>query len=253
MEIERVQCLLASMGYYTLRYQQAPRKGDLAIDRMKGPHLTAAVKSLQRDRGLEEDGICGPATEKEILKAVGEGWVKPGPSKPENPVDIPKAVHDYFKAKGFPEAAVAGIMGNISAESNMKPTNMEDQYQAKLGYDDDSYTAAVDDGSYTNFAGDAVGYGLCQWTWWTRKTGLLSAAKTAGKSVGDLQIQLDWTWHELKTSYGGLVKTLMHPDITVFTATERMMKDFENPADQSEAAVVRRVNIAQSYYNEFRG
>jgi hypothetical protein len=46
---------------------------------------------------------------------------------------------------------------------------MEDQYQSKLGYDDDSYTSAVDNGTYTNFVTDAVGYGLAQWTYWTRK------------------------------------------------------------------------------------
>jgi hypothetical protein len=37
---------------------------------------------------------------------------------------------------------------------------------------DASYTAAVDNGSYTNFTHDFAGYGLAQWTYWSRKQGL---------------------------------------------------------------------------------
>jgi hypothetical protein len=37
---------------------------------------------------------------------------------------------------------------------------------------DASYTVAVDNGSYTNFTHDSAGYGLAQWTYWSRKQGL---------------------------------------------------------------------------------
>jgi hypothetical protein len=80
-----------------------------------------------------------------------------------------KRIWDFLKAEGFNDFGVAGLMGNLLAESGLRPKNMEDQYQSKLGYNDESYTCAVDNGTYTNFVKDSVGYGLAQWTYWTRK------------------------------------------------------------------------------------
>ena len=39
---------------------------------------------------------------------------------------------------------------------------------------DEEYTTAVDTGSYANFAKDAAGYGLAQWTYSARKLNLLT-------------------------------------------------------------------------------
>ena len=51
---------------------------------------------------------------------------------------------------------VAGIMGNMYAESALNPKNLQNTYEKKLGYTDESYTAAVDNGSYTNFVKDSA-------------------------------------------------------------------------------------------------
>ena len=45
---------------------------------------------------------------------------------------------------------------------------------------DAEYTAAVDSGSYTNFVRDSAGYGLAQWTYYSRKQALYDYAKAAG-------------------------------------------------------------------------
>ena len=58
----------------------------------------------------------------------------------------------------------AGLMGNLYAESGLSPTNLQDSYEASLGYDDQSYTNAVDNGTYQNFVHDQAGYGLAQST-----------------------------------------------------------------------------------------
>ena len=64
---------------------------------------------------------------------------------------------------------VAGIMGNMYAESGLKPTNLQQSYEKKLGFTDKSYTEAVDNGTYKNFIYDKAGYGLVQWTYWSLK------------------------------------------------------------------------------------
>lgn len=77
-------------------------------------------------------------------------------------------------------------MGNLFAESGLIPTNLQNSYESKLGMNDASYTVAVDNGSYTNFTHDSAGYGLAQWTHWSRKQGLFQLCKSRGKSIGDL-------------------------------------------------------------------
>ena len=78
------------------------------------------------------------------------------------------------------------MMGNLFAESALSPINLQNTYNTKLGYSDAAYTEAVDNGKYKNFVKDSAGYGLAQWTYWSRKEALLNYAKSKGKSIGDL-------------------------------------------------------------------
>lgn len=48
-------------------------------------------------------------------------------------------------------------MGNLYAESGLKPTNLQNSSEKKLGLTDDTYTAAVDNGDYQNFVKDGAG------------------------------------------------------------------------------------------------
>lgn len=100
-------------------------------------------------------------------------------------------IWNYLIGKGLSKAGAAGLMGNLYAESGLSPTNLQDTCERKLGFTDTSYTAAVDNSSYTNFVHDSVGYGLAQWTYWSRKQNMLEFAKAASKSIGDLETQLD--------------------------------------------------------------
>ena len=82
-------------------------------------------------------------------------------------------IRDFLKKQGLSDFATFGLMGNLQAESGLNPKNMENSYEKKLGFTDDTYTAAVDNGAYLNFTTDRCGYGLAQWTSSGRKAGLL--------------------------------------------------------------------------------
>lgn len=125
-------------------------------------------------------------------------------------------------------------MGNLFAESGLSPKNLQNTYEKKLGFTDDSYTAAVDSGSYQNFVRDSAGYGLAQWTFWSRKQNMLDFARAAGKSIGDLEMQLDFLFQELSGSYKQVLSTLKTAT-TVRAASDSVLLNFERPADQSEA------------------
>ena len=159
-------------------------------------------------------------------------------------------IWNYLIAEGLSACGAAGLMGNLYAESGLIPTNLQNTYEKKLGYTDTAYTAAVDSGAYTNFVYDSAGYGLAQWTYWSRKKNFLAYAKSKGKSVGDLEMQLEFLLMEL-TVYG-LMNTLKTAK-TVRKASDVVLLKFERPADQSEAVKIRRAGYGQNFYTKYAG
>lgn len=157
----------------------------------------------------------------------------------------------FLKGKGFNDYAAAGIMGNLWAESGLKPNNLQNTYEKSLGLNDDQYTAAVDNGTYTNFARDSAGYGLAQWTYWTRKQNLLARAKAAGTSIADLSTQLNYLYEEL-SSNAAIMQALAIAD-SVKAASDVILLKFERPKDQGEAAKNRRAGFGQTYYDKYAG
>lgn len=72
----------------------------------------------------------------------------------------PEKIWNFLKSKGLSSCGAAGLMGNLYAESGLNPQNLQNSYEKKLGHTDASYTAAVDNGSYGNFARDGAGYAM---------------------------------------------------------------------------------------------
>lgn len=141
-------------------------------------------------------------------------------------------------------------MGNLFAESGLIPTNLQNSYESKLGMNDASYTAAVDNGSYTNFTHDSAGYGLAQWTYWSRKQDLFQLCKSRGKSIGDLNTQLDFLYQELTTNCSQLLKILKTTS-SIEEASNLVVTQFERPADQSPAVLKQRALYSQRYFNTY--
>ena len=160
-----------------------------------------------------------------------------------------KTIWDFLKGKGLNDFAVAGIMGNIYAESGLRSNNLQNSYEKSLGHTDATYTAAVDNGSYSNFANDSAGYGLCQWTYHTRKAALLKYAQAAKKSIADLATQLAFMWDELQ-GYSKVMATLKAAT-SVQEASNAFMVSYENPADQSTSAKAKRASYGEKYYSKY--
>ena len=162
-----------------------------------------------------------------------------------------KRIWDFLKAEGFNDFGIAGLMGNLFAESRLLPNNMEDKYQSKLGYNDESYTRAVDNNTYTNFVKDAVGYGLAQWTYWTRKQNLLNFARKNNKSIGDLDMQLNFLVKELKESYTNSVYNVLKKATSVLEASNAVLLNFERPVNISASVQATRARYGQTYYDRY--
>jgi LysM repeat protein len=159
-------------------------------------------------------------------------------------------IWNYLKSKGLNDYGCAGLLGNIFAESGLNPKNLENTYERKLGYSDEEYCVAVDNGSYPNFIKDCAGWGICQWTYYTRKQALYEYAKSKNKSIGDLEMQLEFLYKELSESYQSVLKVLKNAT-SILEASNAVLLKFERPYDQSISAQNKRASYGQNYYNKY--
>ena len=145
---------------------------------------------------------------------------------------------------------VAGFMGNIKRESNFNPKNMENSYEAKLGFTDETYVQAVDNNTYHNFQTDRCGFGICQHTSSDRKTNMWIRSKETNKSIGDLEFQLDFIMWEFNNGYKTVLNTLKNAT-SVKEASDYVCTKYERPANQSTSALKSRSDAGEEIYEKF--
>lgn len=161
-----------------------------------------------------------------------------------------KTIWAFLVDKLGNEYGAAGLMGNLYAESGLISTNLQNSYQNKLGFTDATYTAAVDNGTYTNFEKDCAGYGLAQWTYWSRKRDLLNYARKTCRSIGDETMQLEYLMIELEKSFKAVLATLKTAT-SVKEASDIVLTKFERPANMTDANKKRRAELGQKYYDKY--
>ena len=155
-----------------------------------------------------------------------------------------------FLKQHFNDYGVAGLMGNLDAESGLRSNNLQDTHSREFGLTDAQYTAAVDNGTYTKFVNDEAGYGLVQWTYWSRKQNLLNYAKSKNKSIGDLEMQLEFLIKELKESYTNSVYNVLKNASSVQEASDAVLMNFERPLNAASHKS-KRASMGQVYYNKY--
>ena len=188
----------------------------------------------------------------EVNKRLGVSSGSAAPSaKPQQTggTTTEKTIWNFLSGKGLNDFAVAGIMGNLFAESGLDPQNLQDTFEKRLDMTDRQYTALVDNGSYTNFVRDSAGYGLAQWTYWSRKQALLDHAKKLHVSIGDLDMQLEFFWTEIQ-GYRPVMNVLGNAK-SVLEASDAVLTGYEKPADQSVTAKKKRAGYGQKYYDRY--
>lgn len=175
---------------------------------------------------------------------------------------------------GYSEFATAGVMGNLWKESNFKSNNLENKFESILGYTDETYTEAINNGTYSleEFMYDhdedhpncGAGYGLAQWTYCTRKEGLYKFSKDMGVSIDDEDLQIEYLLGELSESggAGGNAKYMLSGSYNGYTADDWLYA--ESPEEAAEAFcwmferpggydATEREEKAREYYTMFHG
>ena len=224
---KKVSCVTVDSGFILIRQD----KRTTIVGNCPGPYL------------FEKHGYIAD----EVNKRLGNPSYKPKTSNQKSTAD---QFHEFFTDVGLNPYALCGLMGNIYAESGLIPNNLQNSFEKSLGMNDDEYTDSVDDGSYDNFVHDEAGYGLAQWTYWSRKERLWTFAKSSYTSIGDMGMQLAYLWKELQESID--IATL-NASQSVREASDYILHEFERPADQSEEVEIRRAGYGMEFYNKYYG
>lgn len=157
-----------------------------------------------------------------------------------------ETIYRQLVQAGMTPAGACGLMGNMQAESALKSNIAQRGMTTKT---DEEYTYGVDSGAYDGFTRDAVGYGLCQWTYYTRKAALLAYARNTGASIGDETMQVGFCIKELRQDYPGLW-ALLCSTIDVYTAASEVCTVYERPAVNNISV---RAGFANQFYSRFSG
>lgn len=150
-----------------------------------------------------------------------------------------ESIYKSLRAEGMSHAGACGMMGNMKAESSMQANIAQ---RGMTGLSDAEYTALFDR-SPESCIHDGVGYGLCQWTFWTRKQALRQFAGNWGVTVGAEDMQVSFAVRELKTDFPALWDHLCRTENTA-EAAERICREFERPA-------VNNITVRAGYAAEF--
>lgn len=158
-----------------------------------------------------------------------------------------QTIYNALRKGGLSPAGACAMMGNMWAESGLNPKNVQDN--CTLG--DHDYTYAVDLGTISRyqFKLDKYGYGLCQWTYPTRKEELYDLANAKHVSISDEAMQLELCLTELKRDYPALYQFLC-TTTDVSKATEDVCTKYEQPAVNNFKV---RINAAAGYYSRLAG
>lgn len=166
-------------------------------------------------------------------------------------------IRSFMVSKGMNLNGVAGLLGNLYAESGLYSNNLQNSKEKVINMTDDQYTQAVDNGSYRGFCTDRFGYGLWQVTSEGRKTGYYNYVKSKCKSIADLQSQIEYIYKELTTSYKSVWNELCSPNNSVASCAEIVVCKYEVPGSvlgdeaTKQKTIKTRTTYAQDFYDKY--
>lgn len=141
----------------------------------------------------------------------------------------------FLVGKDLTLIQAAGIIGNWYEESGLDPTALQ-------------FGSNVTDANYRPESGN--GFGLAQWTYYTRQDKMFAYHQETGRSMIDLSFQLDWFWKEFTEDYAGGVVTLKEKT-TISDAAVDFHSSYEGSADTA-SMIQERVDSGTKLYEQYK-
>lgn len=169
-----------------------------------------------------------------------------------------QAIMNFWAGK-INEYAICGFLANWNIESNLRSNNAQNSYMNKWGITDEEYVARVDEGTWVSpegndFAHDHCGMGEAQWTSQGRKLGLWDYARKTARSIGDMQMQLEYAEIELNSSSFKKTREGLEGCQSAGEAAVIIMTTYEKPASMDDPAKQKiRADEAEEFYQKYYG
>lgn len=150
--------------------------------------------------------------------------------------------------KGIPDTGVAALMGNFYAESYVVPYLTQgdsEPFQVSIDYTNNVNNGTISEYDFVHNGPRGGGYGLAQWTYKPRKQGLYNKWQNDGyASIGDVTLACEYVWDELNGSYKSVLDYIKNNSKTLNQKTVKVLKDYENPENQSSDVQSYRFRLA---------
>jgi peptidoglycan hydrolase-like protein with peptidoglycan-binding domain len=222
-DVEIIQTSLQFLGY------SLPKFG---VDGLFGPETEKSTKEFQKDYDLQQDGILD-TIDLQTLYAVlvvkdfsDEDLSKIQKEKEfdfTGDINKQKSIMDFLINKGLTKEQSAGIIGNLTAESNLNPLA---------------------------FGDNGTSFGIAQWHL-DRKDKLIEYCNSNGKDYKSLSCQMDYLWYELNTDYKKVLQKIKNADDAEESATI-FAREYEKPYSKDYSKRVSyAMNTLDQYYSNF--
>ena len=139
-------------------------------------------------------------------------------------------IYNRLRQAGMTEAGALGCLGNWECESNCEPGRVQGDFSSFRSISK-GYVNALNIGALNRdaFAKDAKGFGLAQWTYWTRKRELYDYWKQTGGEIDSPELQVDFAVKEFKRDFAQDWQLLTSTN-DIYVAVKAVCARFENPA-----------------------
>lgn len=139
-------------------------------------------------------------------------------------------IYNRLRQAGMTEAGALGVLGNWECESGCEPNRVQGDFSPYRSISK-AYVAKLNSGelSMNAFAHDAKGFGLAQWTYWSRKEEMYHEWKSSGLAIDSVEFQVGFALKEFKRDFPADLNLLKTTN-DVYAATKAVCARFENPA-----------------------
>lgn len=161
-----------------------------------------------------------------------------------------QTIFEQLRRAGCTATGALALMGNWQCESGLESCRVQGDFQSDRLKSKD-YASRIDNGRVSDeeWCRDGKGWGLAQWTHWSRKEALLTFCRRRSISVANEQAQVDFAIAELKTQFKAVWEDLTTcGDEDLYKMVELVCVKYEAPAynniqDRANAAVTLRQQL----------
>lgn len=143
-----------------------------------------------------------------------------------------QTIFEFFRKEGMTVTGALAMEGNLDEESNLESCRLQGDFTSDR-WNSRDYANKVNTGVISDevFSRDGLGWGLPQFTYWSRKQGFLAFCRRSGYHIEDEAAQCSYIVSELKTDYPDLWSFLCScGEDKLYEATRRVCMEYERPA-----------------------